>query len=237
MDLVLKKPQNYEQDVKLYLDMSVKEFHQQYVKPGEFGVDMSIIALVDHLKVNIAIHTKSGTPRAVSSSVMTFSPAGGSPHTIQILVDLDGKHYEALVPNAPAAAKPFDFSASAGSSSSEAAAKRAPFSANPTANAAGVDPLGADAFAKKAAPAKAPVNSGSAEPSGTKPKDAASPHTNPATGANNVPPANVPASPAKEPGTSETKAGMSNLQKGLIAGAVVTALGGGAAGLAVGLTA
>jgi hypothetical protein len=58
---------------------------------------MSIIALVDHLKVNIGVYYRKNTDIEFSDSFLTFRPAGGSPHTIQIMVNFNRKHYECVL--------------------------------------------------------------------------------------------------------------------------------------------
>jgi len=81
--------------------MTVGQFQQQYWQNGVFGEDICIIALVDFLRVNIGVHYQSRSATAFSHSFVKFSPPGGSPHSIEIIVYTDRYHYECVLSGAP----------------------------------------------------------------------------------------------------------------------------------------
>ena len=106
IDLILLKGQDYRQDCRRFNDQRVDQFHQQYIDPGEFGNDICIIALVDLLQINIKVHTQARSAIATRSrtrfshSVATFSPTGGSLHTIEIICHVHRYHFECVLPGA-----------------------------------------------------------------------------------------------------------------------------------------
>ena len=104
MNLVLNNRRDYHDDCRLYLDVTVSGFHQHFRRSGIFGEDMSIIALVDFLRVNVIVHYRSEhedeDQDIHSHSVATFSPTGGSPHTIEIICHVHRYHYECVLPGA-----------------------------------------------------------------------------------------------------------------------------------------
>jgi hypothetical protein len=83
--------------------MTVGQFHQHYRQNGVFGEDICIIALVDFLRVNIGVHYQSRSATAFSHSFVKFSPPGGSPHSIEIIVYTDRSHYECVLAGPPIA--------------------------------------------------------------------------------------------------------------------------------------
>ena len=103
MNLVLNNRRDYQDDCRLYLNATVSGFHQHFRRSGIFGQDMSIIALVDFLRVNVIVHYRSEHEEdqdVFSHSVVTFSPTGGSPHTIEIICYVHDYHYKCVLPGA-----------------------------------------------------------------------------------------------------------------------------------------